>query len=125
MTFTCPICGVISDASRFSGMDAHHWRYGDDEDVSFYCSDCHRNVIHRHGTVTELSHMAGANKGYRTWRDVAVYSILRYRIDAAGRGRGFPLWHEQAAKLKLPAWYEPSAAVALTALEYNPEMVFL
>jgi len=43
----CPLCG---DAE--SGLDFHHWRYGEDEVGCYLCRECHDGV-HRGDASTE------------------------------------------------------------------------
>lgn len=37
---SCPLCGASSD----SGLDFHHWRYGENKVGCYLCRDCHDRV---------------------------------------------------------------------------------
>lgn len=44
---TCPLCG-----SEQTGLDFHHWRYGEDERGCYLCRECH-DAVHAGDAGTE------------------------------------------------------------------------
>lgn len=65
---TCPLCGIDQ-----TGLDFHHWRYGENEIGCYLCRDCHDDV-HKGDASTE-------NPG---WLVQCVKNLVRLHIENHG-----------------------------------------
>lgn len=66
---SCPLCN-----STTTGLDFHHWRYGDNEQGCYLCRDCHDAV-----------HEGQASRNNPDWLKYCVKNLVTKHIDYGGK----------------------------------------